>query len=350
MSDQERSPDDEKERRETPAPTRRSRARRPLGDFVGGVFNLGILVLVAGLLAIVTINAPGPLSEQTVVQVERGSSSRQIATQLATQGVIFDPTLFLVAHRLLPGSDPLKAGEYAFAPGVTLRELVAQIRTGATLVRRITIPEGLTSHQIITMVAQTDGLSGSIDTVPAEGTLLPETYHFSRGEQRPALIERMRAAMDELVSRLWAARPEGLPINSPAEAVILASIVEKETGVAGERAMVASVFQNRLRLGMRLQSDPTVIYGITEGARPLGRVLTRADWRHDSRYNTYRIDGLPPGPIANPGQAALAAVFAPAKTDYIYFVADGNGGHAFAKTLAEHNRNVAVWRRVRDGN
>jgi UPF0755 protein len=349
MFDQERSPDDDRVRQETPSPPCRSRTRRPLGDFVGGVFNLGILVLVAGLLVIMTINAPGPLSEQTVVQVERGASSRQIAAQLVTQGVIRDASFFLLAHRLLPDDDPLKAGEYAFAPGVTLREVVAQIRTGATFVRRITIPEGLSSHQIVAMVTKTDGLSGRIDAIPAEGTLLPETYYFSRGEQRQALIDRMRTAMEATVARLWDARPEELPINSPAEAVILASIVEKETGVAGERALVASVFLNRLRLSMRLQSDPTVIYGITEGARPLGRALTRADWRHDSRYNTYRIGGLPPGPIANPGQAALAAVFAPAVSDYLYFVADGTGGHAFAETLAEHNRNVAAWRRIRDG-
>ena len=199
------------------------------------------------------------------------------------------------------------------------------------------------------MLAATPALAGEMAPVPAEGSLLPETYHYGRGDRRAALIARMAAAMDETLAELWQGRAEGLPFDSPPAAMVLASIVEKETGLAAERRHVAGVFVNRLRRGMRLQSDPTVIYGLTGGAGPLGRPLTRADLETDHPYNTYRIDGLPPHPIANPGREAIAAVLDPLPTGDLYFVADGSGGHVFAPTLDEHNRNVANWRRARDG-
>ncbi len=196
------------------------------------------------------------------------------------------------------------------------------------------------------MVAAAEGLSGETGPVPPEGSLLPETYHYSWNDDRAALVERMQTGMEVVLAELWPERAEGLPINTPEEAVILASIVEKETGVAEERPLVASVFVNRLKRGMRLQSDPTVVYGLTNGQRPLGRTLTFRDLDRPSPYNTYTNGGLPPGPIANPGRAALEAVLHPAESRYLYFVADGTGGHAFAKTLVEHNRNVAKWRKI----
>ncbi|HSR71798.1 MAG TPA: endolytic transglycosylase MltG, partial [Kiloniellales bacterium] len=206
-----------------------------------------------------------------------------------------------------------------------------------------------TSQEAVTLIEQAEYLDGEIETVPPEGSLLPETYHYSRGDRREAVLERMRAALTDALAELWPRRVEGLPLSSPREAVILASIVEKETGLAEERPMIASVFYNRLRGGMRLQSDPTVVYGLAGGSGALGRPLTRADLQTPTPFNTYLIDGLPPEPISNPGRAAIEAVLQPAETEYLYFVADGNGGHRFAETLAEHNRNVAEWRRAREG-
>ena len=194
--------------------------------------------------------------------------------------------------------------------------------------------------------AAAEALSGDVGAVPGEGLLLPETYHFTRDDERAALLRRMAEAMDRTLAELWAARAEGLPLKTPDEALILASMIERETGVAGERPLVASVFVNRLRRGMRLQSDPTVVYGITGGREPLGRALTRQDMQTITASHHYTIDGLPPGPIANPGRAALEAALHPAESGYLYFVADGTGGHAFATTLQEHNRNVAKWRKI----
>jgi UPF0755 protein len=213
------------------------------------------------------------------------------------------------------------------------------------VIRKLTIPEGLTSTQIRDILAKAEGLSGSPLTAP-EGSLLPETYDYAWGDTRAGLIRRMAAAQRTTLEALWRERQTGLPLTGPREAVILASIVEKETGAASERARVAAVFHNRLRRGMRLQSDPTIIYALTGGKTRLGRNLNRADLAIDHPYNTYRIKGLPPGPIANPGRAALIAVLNPVKSTELYFVADGSGGHAFAKTLKEHNRNVAKWRRL----
>ena len=227
-----------------------------------------------------------------------------------------------------------------------MEEVIEILRSGETLVHRLTVPEGLTSREIVALVNGAEKLSGEIAELPAEGSLLPDTYHFARGDDRGELVARMRQAQADLMSSLWKERAENLPLASPEEAIILASIVEKETGLAEERNLVAGVFVNRLNKKMRLQSDPTVVYGVTMGKAPLGRPLSRKDLKTKTPYNTYTNAGLPPGPIANPGRAALEAVLQPTKTDHLYFVADGSGGHAFAKTLAQHNRNVAKWRKL----
>jgi UPF0755 protein len=228
-----------------------------------------------------------------------------------------------------------------------MRGAVEILRKGDTVVRRVTIPEGLSSHQVVALLLQTPGLRGEVAEAPAEGTLLPETYHFSYGDERAVLLARMAEAMNTTLAKLWPKRDQGLPFASPDEARSLAAMVEKETSLAEERPRVAGVFINRLRRGMRLQSDPTVVYGLTGGARPLGRALSREDLDRPTPYNTYRIGGLPPGPIANPGRAAIWAVLHPMVSNELYFVADGTGGHAFAATFAQHRRNVRRWRRAK---
>ncbi len=212
--------------------------------------------------------------------------------------------------------------------------------------RRVTVAEGRTSWEIVELLKATAELEGEIGAVPSEGVLAPNTYFFQKGETRQDILDRMAQAQQTALDELWEGRAEDLPISTPEEALVLASIVEKETGLADERPEVAAVFINRLRRGMRLQSDPTIIYGITEGKGPLGRGIRRSEIDRKTRWNTYQIDGLPPTPIANPGRDAIAAVLNPPDSDYLYFVADGTGGHAFSKSLAEHNRNVANWRRI----
>jgi UPF0755 protein len=295
------------------------------------------------------VQAPGPLGEPASVVIAAGSGVAGIAGQLAAEGVIDSPNLFRIVARLDSRARTLKAGEYVFPAGISLKGAIDLLERGETVVRRVTVPEGLTSTAILARLADAPALSGEVADLPPEGSLLPETYHYQWGDSREMLVERMRASMQSALAELWPTRADDLPFATPEEAVVLASIVEKETAVAAERPLVAGVFINRLRRGMRLQSDPTVAYALTGGAETLDRALTRADWAVDSPYNTYRNAGLPPGPIANPGREALAAVLRPVETDYLYFVADGSGGHAFAKTLAEHNRNVARWRRLRDG-
>jgi UPF0755 protein len=289
--------------------------------------------------------SPGPLTEETILVVPRGSGLAAIGAQLAEAGVVSDAKIFAIGVRLFAEPTALKAGEYAFAPGSSMEQVAALIASGQTVVHRLTVPEGLTSAEIVDLLEAVEALEGEPGEVPPEGALLPETYHFHRGDKRADVLARMREAMDAALEQVWAARAENLPYKTPEEALVMASIVEKETGVAGERPLVAGVFVNRLNKGMPLQSDPTVVFGITEGKAPLGRLLTRKDLDTATPYNTYQIGGLPPGPIANPGMAALQAAVNPAETEYLYFVANGDGGHAFAKTLAEHNRNVAKWRR-----
>ena len=289
----------------------------------------------------------GPLASEQVLVITPGSNLAQIARQLEAAGVLENAFIFRIGVRTMALSRSLKAGEFAFPAGVSMRDAAEIIASGKSVLYPLTIPEGLTSREIQELVRQEERLTGDIPDAPLpEGTLLPETYSFTRGDSRAQLIERMRAAMAAELAELWPGRDPDLPIKSPEEALILASIVEKETGVPEERPLVASVFVNRLRKGMRLQSDPTVAFGITLGEAPLGRLLTQADLRAPTAYNTYQIDRLPPGPIANPGRASIEAVLHPAETSYLYFVADGTGGHAFSKTLQEHNKNVAKWRKV----
>ena len=290
--------------------------------------------------------APGPSKQDIPMVIERGAGIDAIARVLHRAGVIAEPLVFRLAARLQSAKRPLKAGEYAFPAGVTAKGALELLQSGKTVVRRLTVAEGLTWAEVKALLERAEGLTGRVELRPAEGTLLPETYHYSWGDRREQLARRMQDAMSGLWTKQWPARGADLPLASPTEALILASIVEKETAIAAERPRIAAVFLNRLKRNMRLQSDPTVVYGLTGGAAPLGRALTRADLRMPTPYNTYLIDGLPPGPIGNPGSASLEAALRPAATDDLYFVADGTGGHMFAATLEEHNRNVAKWRKV----
>ncbi len=297
------------------------------------------------------VERPGPLTEARTVLVPKGTSLRGIAAALEEAGVVGNRRALAVAAHALGAARTLRAGEYAFEPAVSIRGVIEALVAGRTVVRKLTVPEGLTTAEIVSLVATADGLDGEIpEKLPAEGELLPDTYHFSFGDGRAETLARMAAEMRRAMAELWPQRAQGLPFETSREALVLASIVEKETGVGSERARVAAVFVNRLRRGMKLDADPTVIYAITRGGAPLERELSRADLQIDDPYNTYRHTGLPPGPIANPGRAAIEAALNPAGTDDLYFVADGTGGHVFARTYEEHLRNVAKWRRLKQGN
>ena len=331
--------------------TVRIRPRRSLlGRTVLSLASGAILCLLmgAGLFAYIhhLYASAGPLAKPKLVSVERGSGIRSIAEQLESQGVIRDAQLFMAAVLVTNNAAKLKAGDYRFPAAVSMREVLDDLVTGKALVYKLTIPEGWTSRQVVERVRAHEALAGEITSVPAEGTLLPETYIFERGKDRQAIIDEMANAQKRLLDELWPTRADGLPIKTREEAITLASIVEKETGVASERRQVAAVFINRLVKGMRLQSDPTIIYGLVGGAGSLGRPLTRKDIESKTDYNTYVINGLPPTPIANPGRAAIEAVLNPAQSSDLYFVADGTGGHAFAPSLKAHQENVRKWRQV----
>lgn len=313
----------------------------------------GGLVLVAGSAALAwyaavwaqgAIVAPGPLKEPAAVVIPRGGGTETIAVTLMQAGVIDNPLLFTAAAKIHGPRRDLKAGEFIFPAGISVAGALDLLRQGKPVIHKLTVPEGLTSQQVVGLLTANPILSGTVEGRPADGVLLPETYHFSFGESRAALLARMKTAMDQALADAWKSRAPDLPLTSPAEALVLASVVEKETGLAAERPRVAGVFINRLRTGMKLQSDPTVIYALTKGESEFTRPLSRADLKLESPYNTYVTPGLPPGPITNPGRAALQAATQPEKHEYVYFVADGTGGHAFAKTLADHNRNVTRWR------
>ena len=291
--------------------------------------------------------APGPLRSPTAVDLPRGSGVAAIAGRLTAAGAIEHPWVFAVMARVTGKDRSLKAGEFALEPGMSPAAIIALLESGKVVQHPVVVPEGLTVHEVFALLETTDVLSGELPALPPEGGLLSDTYLVPRGEPRAQLVERMRSAMDSAVAQAWAKRQPDLPLRSPQEMLILASIIEKETAKPEEYGLVAAVFANRLRQGMLLQTDPTVIYALAEGKGPLRRELTRADLQLDHPYNTYRVAGLPPGPIANPGRAALAAAVNPAAVDYLYFVANGDGGHLFARTLAEHNRNVARWRQLR---
>ncbi|MFP5468997.1 MAG: endolytic transglycosylase MltG [Alphaproteobacteria bacterium] len=286
------------------------------------------------------LNSPGPHRTEVIIDLPKGASLARIAARLENAGVIDQPVMFRTAAILSGNARQLKAGEYAFAPEASPRMILGKITTGDILQHQISIAEGLSAHEILALVATTEPLSGTMPPPPPEGSLLPETYNFPRGESRTALIARMQEAQKLLLANVWAKRDEQIPLATPEDALILASIVEKETGIAAERPLIAGVFYNRLRLGMALQSDPTVVYARDKGA-PNDAPISRADLAIESPFNTYKRPGLPPAPIANPGRAALEAVLHPGDTDALYFVADGNGGHSFAASLDEHNKNVA---------
>ena len=290
--------------------------------------------------------AKGPLTVPATVIIPKGAGIMEIADRLKQAGVISNAKRFGFGIRLFGDTRPLRAGEFAFKPAMSTAQIIAHLQEGKTVVRKVTFAEGLSNLEIADILTKVPGLSGMLGPLPTEGQLLPETYHFSYGDSRVGLVKRMRTAMTHLLTEAWQNRSGDLPLKTPAEALVLASIVEKETGVASERRRVAGVFINRLRIGMRLQSDPTVIFGITEGRKPLGRSITKLDLRTATAYNTYVINGLPPGPITNPGRASILAVLNPADTKELYFVAAGSGRHAFARTLREHNRNVAQWRKI----
>ncbi|MFV2035241.1 MAG: endolytic transglycosylase MltG, partial [Halocynthiibacter sp.] len=266
--------------------------------------------------------------------------------ELERQGVIDDANIFVVGVIVNGKKGAMKAGEYAIPAGASMARVMAILSEGKAIQFKVTIAEGLTSAQVVEILNAREDLTGAIKKIPEEGSLLPETYSYPRRTPRQEIINQMMRAQATVLEDLWASRAPGLPLKTPREAVILASIVEKETGKSGERRQVASVFVNRLKRNMRLQSDPTIIYGITGGKALLDRPIFQSDIDKPTPYNTYQINGLPPTPIANPGRAALEATLDPASTNYLFFVADGTGGHAFAVTLAEHTSNVARWRQI----
>jgi UPF0755 protein len=293
--------------------------------------------------------APGPLQSPVTVIITPKSGLSTIAQQLADAGVIQAPWMAVLEARRSGQDRALKPGEYRFEPAVSLAAALSKIVRHDVVPRFVTIPEGLVMKDVRAIMDAAEGLTGEIVTPLGEGDLLPETYRYEWGDSRESVIARMRAARDAALKELWAGRATGLPLNTPEDALVLASVVEKETGLAAERPLVAGVFINRLKRGMKLQSDPTVIYGMVR-AGETDNVLTLADLAQPTPFNTYVIPGLPPSPICHPGRAAIQAVLHPAETDALYFVADGTGGHAFAATLDEHNRNVARWRQIQREN
>ncbi|NEY89305.1 endolytic transglycosylase MltG [Tabrizicola oligotrophica] len=366
-------------------------------------FFILLLIVAAGLLAWgrQAYTGPGPLVQAVCFKVERGASLSQVSRALEDQGAVSDARIFRIGAEYSDKGGLLKFGSYLIQPGSSMAEVIDQLTAGgqstcgrevnfrisvattdvvlreldATTNRyvevvkfdpaaeavpaeyveastaddmrwRITVAEGVTSWQVVEGLKRADFLDGKIEGVPPEGALAPDSYEVDRGADRAALIAEMTERQARIVADLWASRAADLPYDTPEAAMVMASIVEKETGVAEERGRVASVFVNRLRQGMKLQTDPTVIYGITKGEGVLGRGLRQSELRRETPYNTYVIDGLPPGPIANPGRAAIEAALNPETTDFLYFVADGTGGHAFAATLEAHNENVAKWREI----
>ena len=327
-------------------PTRRSkRAKHPIVIIGNAIFTI-ILLITLGVGGVVfwgkqKFDAPGPLAAEKVVNIPRGGA-RDIAEMLAREGVISDPWVFMGgALALKARGEDLKYGEYQFAKRASMRDVAETIIEGKVVQHQLTLPEGLTSEQIVAKLLENDVLSGNIREIPREGTLLPESYRFTRGMTREQMIQRMQQAQARTVKEVWDRRTPDLPIKTPEQLVTLASIIEKETGKPEERTRVAAVFMNRLKQNMRLQSDPTIIYGLVGGKGSLGRPIMRSEIEQPTPYNTYVINGLPPGPIANPGRASLEAASAPARTKELFFVADGTGGHAFADNYDQHQKNVA---------
>ena len=333
-----------------PAPKPPRKPRRAGISSVSGFLTFVLLgaLATAGGLAWLLMEArnPGPLATDKVVQIAREDDGGSIADQLERAGVIESAMWFNILTLLDGNRGGLKRGEYEFKAGISMTELEQELLSGKVVLHPITFPEGLTSDQFVQRLRENDVLLGEVRESPREGSLLPETYKFARGETRQALLSLLAKAQAKTVEEIWAKRASDLPIKSPGELVTLASIVEKETGKPEERARVAGVFVSRLQKHMKLQSDPTIVYGLVLGKGTLGHPITKAELDQPTPYNTYLIDGLPPGPICNPGKAALEAAANPARTKELYFVADGTGGHVFAETLDQHLKNVAHWRQI----
>jgi UPF0755 protein len=336
------------------APPGASRRGGGFMRFVSGLFTLLLfLMLAVGALAALLYHqfeTPGPLAVSRVIAVPKGEGRIAIATRLEKEGAISNRWAFIANYLLRGTVGPkpleLKAGDYEIKKNASMAEIMEMLTQGRGVLSKITIPEGLTSLQIVEKLREQDELVGDITEIPPEGALLPDTYRFSKGMERRELLDRMQGEMQRFLATAWERRQPSLPVATPEEAIIFASIVEKETGRADERGRVAAVFMNRLKKGMRLQSDPTVIYGLVGGQGMLGRSITRADLDQKTPHNTYQIGGLPPTPICNPGRSAIEATLNPPATTDLYFVADGTGGHTFSDTLKEHNAAVTNWRKV----
>lgn len=350
-----RSPTESLQPARAPEPPERPphRPMHPILAFLnrGMTLLVVVLALLAGVFyfAKIKFDQPGPLQASTTFVIPKGEGLSVTAERLESEGIIADRRIFVASalyFKYLRSKAQLKAGEYEFRKNASMRMVLDAISQGKELLRKFTVVEGLTSDQVVERLNAEPELEGSVAQMPAEGSLLPDTYKFSRGTTRQELLDRMQSEQEKFVRQLWDNREQGLPIKTPREALILASIVEKETGRADERARVAAVFVNRLKQNMRLQSDPTIIYGLVGGKGPLGRPILRSEIDQSTPYNTYQIDGLPPTPIGNPGRSSIEAVLNPGDTKDIYFVADGTGGHAFAPTLDEHRRNVLKWRDI----
>lgn len=350
-----RSPRAALEPERVPMPSRRSsRARHPVIVVGNAIFTVLIVISVAVGAALFfgkqRFDAPGPLADDRVVNIPRGLGIRDIADVLQREGVIDQPYIFMGGVIALKARGDLKYGEYQFSKHASVADVVDTIIEGKVVQHAFTVPEGLTSEQIVARLLENTALTGQIKEIPREGTLLPETYRFTKGMTREQIIQRMQQAHRRVLQDVWEHRMPDLPVKTPEQLVTLASIVEKETGRPEERTRVAAVFVNRIKTKMRLQSDPTIIYGLTGGKGSLGRPIQKNEIEQPTPYNTYVIDGLPPGPIANPGRASLEAAANPARTKEIYFVADGSGGHLFSDNYTEHQKNVARLRGLEHAN
>jgi UPF0755 protein len=344
-----RSPRAALEPENVPEPKRPSRrARHPLVMIGNAIFSIILILAIGAGVAYQygkhRIETPGPLDGDKIVNIPKGLGLREIADLLARENVIDQPMVFISSVLVLKAKDELKFGEYKFTKQITLRETIDVIVEGKVIQHAFTIPEGLTSEQIVARLAEVDFLAGNIREIPKEGTLLPETYNFPRGTTREQAIQRMQQMHRRALQEIWERRNPEVPVKTPEALVTLASIVEKETGRPDERSRVAAVFVNRIRQRMKLQSDPTIIYGLVGGKGTLGRPIMRSEIEQQTPYNTYVVEGLPPGPIANPGRASLEATANPARTKELFFVADGTGGHAFAENLGQHQVNVTKLR------
>jgi UPF0755 protein len=345
-----RSPRAALEPEQVPPPPRRSeRARNPFVVVGNAIITIVLLALIGAGAAYVygrqVLEAPGPLQDNKVVNIPARAGKRDIADVLQREGVInVNPWLFIGGVFAMQASSELKPGEYSFRKSASLRDVIATIVEGKVVQHAVTIPEGLTSEQIVARLTENDLFAGSVREIPREGTLLPETYNFPRGTTREQVIQRMQREQKRVIAEIWERRSPDVPLRSPEQLVTLASIVEKETGKPDERSRVAAVFVNRMKQRIKLQSDPTIIYGLVGGKGTLGRPIKRSEITQPSPYNTYVIDGLPPGPISNPGRASLEAAANPARTRDLFFVADGTGGHSFTETYDQHQKNVAKLR------